>query len=82
VKAVVDQFESDFNHVTKGDFMIVACIPAYNEEKTIAKTILQVQKFVDRVIVADDGSQDMTASIAENLVQWLLGILTEERVLL
>ena len=67
MKAVVDQFESDFSPVIKDEFMIVACIPAYNEEKTIAKTILQVQKFVNRVIVADDGSQDMTASIAENL---------------
>ena len=67
MKAVVDQLESDSYPVIKEDFMIVACIPAYNEERTIAKTILQVQKFVDRVIVADDGSQDMTASIAENL---------------
>jgi glycosyltransferase involved in cell wall biosynthesis len=67
VKSVVDQCESDFSPVAKDDFMIVACIPAYNEERTIAKTILQVQKFVDRIIVSDDGSQDMTASIAENL---------------
>ncbi|MEM2194141.1 MAG: glycosyltransferase family 2 protein [Candidatus Methanomethylicia archaeon] len=47
--------------------LIIACIPAFNEEKTIAKVILQTQKYVDRVIVCDDGSTDMTAEIAERL---------------
>jgi glycosyltransferase involved in cell wall biosynthesis len=47
--------------------LIVAGIPAYNEEKTIAKVILLAQRFVDVVIVCDDGSQDMTADIAEKL---------------
>ena len=44
---------------------IIACIPAYNEEKTIAKVILKTRKYVDKVIVCDDGSTDMTAEIAE-----------------
>jgi len=47
--------------------MIVAGIPAYNEEKTIAKVILLAQKHVDVVVVCDDGSQDMTADIAQRL---------------
>jgi len=47
--------------------LIVAGIPAYNEEKTIAKVILLAQKYVDIVIVCDDGSQDMTADIARKL---------------
>ncbi|RLI44113.1 glycosyltransferase family 2 protein [Candidatus Bathyarchaeota archaeon] len=46
---------------------IIACIPAYNEEKTIAKVILKARKYVDKVIVCDDGSTDMTAEIAEAL---------------
>jgi len=46
---------------------IVACIPAYNEEKTIAKVLLKTKKYVDKVIVCDDGSTDMTAAIAEAL---------------
>ena len=46
---------------------VVACIPAYNEEKTIAKVILKARKYVDKVIVCDDGSTDMTAEIAEAL---------------
>jgi GTP:adenosylcobinamide-phosphate guanylyltransferase len=44
---------------------IIACIPAYNEEKTIAKVVLKAKKYVDKVIVCDDGSTDMTAEIAE-----------------
>ena len=46
---------------------VIACIPAYNEEKTIAKVILQTRKYVDKIIVCDDGSQDMTGEIAEAL---------------
>ena len=48
-------------------YKIIACIPAYNEEKTIAKIVLLAQKYTDRVIVCDDGSTDMTADIARAL---------------
>jgi len=47
--------------------LIVACIPAYNEEKTIARVILQAQKSVDAVLVCDDGSTDLTSEIAQRL---------------
>jgi len=46
---------------------IVAAIPAYNEEKTIAKVVIEAQRYVDAVIVCDDGSKDMTKEIAEKL---------------
>ena len=46
---------------------VIACIPAYNEEKTIAKVILQTRKYVDKIIVCDDGSSDMTGEIAKAL---------------
>ena len=46
---------------------IIAGIPAYDEEKTIAKVVLKARKHVDKVIVCDDGSMDMTAEIAEAL---------------
>lgn len=45
----------------------VACIPAYDEERTIAKVVIGCQKYVDRVVVCDDGSTDLTAEIAERL---------------
>ncbi len=47
--------------------LVVAAIPAYNEEKTIARIVLQAKRFVGRVIVCDDGSEDLTAQIAEEL---------------
>ena len=42
-------------------------IPAYNEEKNIAAIIIKLRKIVDTVIVCNDGSNDSTAEIAENL---------------
>jgi len=47
--------------------MRVAIIPAYNEESSIAKVIVQTKQYVDEVIVCDDGSTDMTYKIAESL---------------
>jgi glycosyltransferase involved in cell wall biosynthesis len=46
---------------------VVACIPALNEERYIAGVIVRVQKYVDHVIVCDDGSVDVTGPIAERL---------------
>lgn len=46
---------------------IVACIPAYNEERTIAAVVLKAQQYVDKVIVCDDGSTDLTGEIARRM---------------
>jgi glycosyltransferase involved in cell wall biosynthesis len=48
-------------------FTKIACIPAFNEEKTIGKVVVRAQEYVDEVLVCDDGSSDMTAAIAEKL---------------
>ena len=45
----------------------IAAMPAYNEERSIAKMVLGCKKYVDRVVVVDDGSSDATAEIAEAL---------------
>lgn len=47
--------------------LVVAGIPAFNEEKSIAAVILSAQKHADVVVVCDDGSSDMTREIAERL---------------
>ena len=47
--------------------LVVACIPAFNEEKTIAKVVLQTKKYVNKIVVCDDGSSDMTGEIARKL---------------
>jgi glycosyltransferase involved in cell wall biosynthesis len=45
-------------------FSIVAGIPAYNEERTIAEVVLKAGCHVGKVLVCDDGSKDMTQRIA------------------
>ncbi|MBT4445686.1 glycosyltransferase family 2 protein [archaeon] len=45
---------------------VCAIIPAYNEEKYLAEVISETKKYVDSVIVVDDGSLDKTAIIASN----------------
>jgi glycosyltransferase involved in cell wall biosynthesis len=47
--------------------MILGAMPAFNEEKYIAKTILGVRRHVDEVLVVDDGSTDATGEIATAL---------------
>lgn len=46
---------------------VVACIPAFNEEKTIARIVILSQRHTDKVIVCDDGSTDMSGAIVERL---------------
>ncbi|MGI0073202.1 MAG: glycosyltransferase family 2 protein [Nitrosotalea sp.] len=47
--------------------MLVIGIPAYNEEKNIAKIIVKLQKLSDKIIVCNDGSTDLTGEIAEKM---------------
>jgi glycosyltransferase involved in cell wall biosynthesis len=47
--------------------LIVVGIPAFDEEKTIAKVVLGAQKNAHIVVVCDDGSTDLTGEIAERL---------------
>ena len=46
---------------------VIAGIPAYNEEKNIAKVITELSNVVDEIIVCNDGSGDMTEQIAERM---------------
>ena len=42
-------------------------IPAFNEEKNIAKMIVKLKKISDEIIVCNDGSSDLTGEIAEKM---------------
>lgn len=44
--------------------MILAAIPAFNEEIAIGSVVLRAKKHADTVIVIDDGSTDATSSVA------------------
>jgi len=44
---------------------VIATIPCYNEEKFISEVVHRVKKYVDMVIVVDDGSHDNTSLVAK-----------------
>ena len=44
---------------------IWAVIPAYNEQKNIARVIKEAKNYVDEIILVDDGSKDSTAKFGQ-----------------
>src|SRR2546426_46282 len=44
----------------------VVIIPAYNEQERISEIVRRTKKFVNKIIVVDDGSADKTAESARN----------------
>lgn len=46
--------------------LIVVCIPAYNEEKSIGNVVKKTLAYADKIIVCDDGSNDNTVKEAES----------------
>jgi len=46
--------------------LTVACIPAFNVENMISDVVTRSLQFVDKVIVCDDGSKDLTAQKAKD----------------
>lgn len=54
--------------LNKHNAKVIAVMPAYNAEKTIAKTYRDIPKgIVNKVLVVDDSSQDKTVKIAKKL---------------
>ncbi len=52
--------------------VIVACIPAKDEERMIASVVLRAAKHSDKVLVCDDGSRDLTGAISERMAALVL----------
>jgi glycosyltransferase involved in cell wall biosynthesis len=46
---------------------LVLVMPAYNAEATLERTVAEIPKIVDQVILVDDGSTDRTAELALRL---------------
>ena len=51
--------------------LAVALVPAYNEESYIASVLVRLRECVDRVIVCDDGSADLTRYVSMVPFGWL-----------
>lgn len=45
--------------------LTIAIIPAFNEENNIESVVANTAKYVDRVVVIDDGSSDDTSTVAK-----------------
>jgi glycosyltransferase involved in cell wall biosynthesis len=52
---------------TRAEPRIATLIPAFNEERDIARVVVSARRFSNYVIVCDDGSNDMTSEIAREL---------------
>ena len=52
------------NHNGVAEMKILAAIPCYNESLAIGSVILKASRYVDEVLVVDDGSIDDTVAIA------------------
>ena len=48
---------------------IAVAVPAYNEEKLIARTLKEIPDLVDKMIIVDDASSDDTAEIIKELAK-------------
>lgn len=46
--------------------VVVAIIPAYNEERFIASVVFRTRRYASYVVVVDDGSSDRTAELARS----------------
>jgi glycosyltransferase involved in cell wall biosynthesis len=55
--------ESHLN--SKNNKKVLAIIPCFNEEPTIGSVVLKAKRYVDDVVVIDDGSMDNTSKVAE-----------------
>jgi glycosyltransferase involved in cell wall biosynthesis len=58
---------------------IAAVVPAFNEERHIAKVIETMPDYVDIIVVVDDRSTDRTAEVARSTADPRLTVITHER---
>src|SRR5712671_6221901 len=55
-------------HPPKRNHRVIAVLPAYNAEKTLAATLADMPAgCVDEVILVDDGSKDRTVQVAREM---------------
>ncbi|MCI0358017.1 MAG: glycosyltransferase family 2 protein [Planctomycetaceae bacterium] len=58
---------ADDPHDELGQYHVAVVIPAYNEERHIARVIASVPAFVRHIIVVEDCGQDQTAQVVERI---------------
>ena len=63
VRAVMKQ-EAPVSEQLQTKWKIIAAIPCLNEERYIGSVVLKTKKFVENIVIIDDGSTDATAEIS------------------
>ncbi len=48
-------------------YSIAVVVPAYNEELLIAQTLKSIPDYIDKIYAVDDGSNDRTLDIIEEI---------------
>src|SRR5437763_1069196 len=62
-----------------GRLRVAVVVPAFNEERSVAKTVRSVPTFVDHVLVVDDASADRTFAEAGRIKRRGLEVLRHPR---
>ncbi len=61
---------------------VITVIPAYNEQSFVGDIVTQARKYVDQVIIIDDGSNDSTGDAASAAGANVIRHNTEEALVL
>jgi glycosyltransferase involved in cell wall biosynthesis len=64
MKPLTNDSGQDISNNQNRNAVVMAIIPAYDESKNIAEIVAETAKYVNSIIVVDDGSHDNTAELA------------------
>src|SRR5580765_2903337 len=61
------------------DRRVAVVVPAHDEEKLVATTLVGIPAFVDRIYVVDDGSRDATVECARGVGDQRVEVIAHDR---
>src|SRR5689334_2413697 len=67
MKPLTNDSNQDITKDQNRNALVMAVIPAYDESKNIAEIVAETAKYVNSIIVVDDGSHDNTAELAASM---------------
>jgi len=67
LKWICKKSHPGFHGAVEREAFVVACVPAFNEERTIGGIVARILRYVDSVVMCDDGTVDLKGAIAGGL---------------